>query len=132
MNSSPTVGVLLSRVRVEEKLLLQELSSRGVDTKVIDDRELVLPTAAKERIESFIAANDLRFETLVLGAWALLQSRMNHKADFGMTRAEGKLDNRSRRCYNVARNGCFYSIASDHAARVSASRDMLLPAREPI
>jgi len=46
-SSSPTVGVLLSRVRVEEKLLLQELSSRGVDTKVIDDRELVLPTEAK-------------------------------------------------------------------------------------
>ena len=39
-----TVGVLLSRVRVEEKLLLQELSSRGVETKVIDDRSLVLAT----------------------------------------------------------------------------------------
>jgi len=36
------VGVLLSRVRVEEKLLLAELESRGVETKVIDDRELVL------------------------------------------------------------------------------------------
>ena len=44
MSSTPTVGVLLSRVRVEEKLLLQELSSRGVETKVIDDRTLVLPT----------------------------------------------------------------------------------------
>ncbi len=48
MNSGiPTVGVLLSRVRVEEKLLLGELSSRGVPTKVIDDRELVLPTETK-------------------------------------------------------------------------------------
>ena len=45
--NNPTVGVLLSRVRVEEKLLLQELSSRGVQTKVIDDRELVLPTETK-------------------------------------------------------------------------------------
>ena len=36
------VGVLLSRVRVEEKLLLEELARRGVETKVIDDRELVL------------------------------------------------------------------------------------------
>ena len=44
MNKNPTVGVLLSRVRVEEKLLLQELASRGVETKVIDDRTLVLPT----------------------------------------------------------------------------------------
>jgi len=44
VNKNPTVGVLLSRVRVEEKLLLQELASRGVETKVIDDRTLVLPT----------------------------------------------------------------------------------------
>lgn len=43
----PVVGVLLSRVRVEEKLLLQELASRGIETKVIDDRELVLPTETK-------------------------------------------------------------------------------------
>jgi [lysine-biosynthesis-protein LysW]--L-2-aminoadipate ligase len=43
------VGVLLSRVRVEEKLLLAELESRGVETKVIDDRELVL--AVEQRPE---------------------------------------------------------------------------------
>jgi [lysine-biosynthesis-protein LysW]--L-2-aminoadipate ligase len=36
-------------VRVEEKLLLGELESRGVETKVIDDRELVL--AVEERPE---------------------------------------------------------------------------------
>ncbi|MEK6620267.1 MAG: lysine biosynthesis protein LysX [Chloroflexota bacterium] len=42
MNSGPTVGVLLSRVRVEEKLLLEELERRGVPTKLIDDRKLVL------------------------------------------------------------------------------------------
>ncbi|MEE2776029.1 MAG: lysine biosynthesis protein LysX [Acidobacteriota bacterium] len=36
------VGVLYSRVRVEEKLLMQELSTRGVDVDLIDDRELVL------------------------------------------------------------------------------------------
>jgi [lysine-biosynthesis-protein LysW]--L-2-aminoadipate ligase len=41
-NGKPRVGVLLSRVRVEEKLLLAELESRGVETKIIDDRELVL------------------------------------------------------------------------------------------
>ncbi len=43
-NKGPIVGVLLSRVRVEEKLLLQELASRGVETRTIDDRALVLPT----------------------------------------------------------------------------------------
>ncbi|MDQ6857470.1 MAG: lysine biosynthesis protein LysX [Chloroflexota bacterium] len=45
--SDPTIGVLLSRVRVEEKLLLEELERRGVKTKVIDDRELVLALETK-------------------------------------------------------------------------------------
>lgn len=45
--SDPTVGVLLSRVRVEEKLLLEELERRGVKMKVIDDRELVLALETK-------------------------------------------------------------------------------------
>jgi [lysine-biosynthesis-protein LysW]--L-2-aminoadipate ligase len=45
--SNLTVGVLLSRVRVEEKLLLEELEHRGVATKVIDDRELVLALEKK-------------------------------------------------------------------------------------
>ena len=43
----PRVGVLLSRVRVEEKLLLAELESRSVETKIIDDRELVLTLERK-------------------------------------------------------------------------------------
>ena len=45
--SNTTVGVLLSRVRVEEKLLLEELERRGVATKIIDDRELVLSLERK-------------------------------------------------------------------------------------
>ena len=40
--SDPVVGVLLSRVRVEEKLLLEALERRGVRTKLLDDREIVL------------------------------------------------------------------------------------------
>ncbi len=47
MSSAPTVGVLLSRVRVEEKLLLETLERRGVTTKVIDDRALVLACERK-------------------------------------------------------------------------------------
>lgn len=39
--SDPVVGVLLSRVRVEEKLLLEAFERRGVRTKLIDDREVV-------------------------------------------------------------------------------------------
>lgn len=37
----PRVGVLMSRVRVEEKLLMEEFARRGVETRVLDDRELV-------------------------------------------------------------------------------------------
>src|SRR5438105_2915879 len=47
---APRVGVLLSRVRVEEKLLLAELESRGVEAKVIDDRELVLAVEHKPEL----------------------------------------------------------------------------------
>lgn len=36
------VGVLMSRVRVEEKLLLEELTKRGVEIVRIDDREVAL------------------------------------------------------------------------------------------
>lgn len=37
----PKVGILLSRVRTEEKLLIQELERRGVDYDLIDDRKVV-------------------------------------------------------------------------------------------
>jgi [lysine-biosynthesis-protein LysW]--L-2-aminoadipate ligase len=46
-SGGPTVGILLSRVRVEEKLLLEELDRRHVPTKVLDDRELVLEVERK-------------------------------------------------------------------------------------
>jgi [lysine-biosynthesis-protein LysW]--L-2-aminoadipate ligase len=42
--------VLLSRVRVEEKLLLEELERRGIAIKVIDDRELVLSLERKPEL----------------------------------------------------------------------------------
>jgi hypothetical protein len=38
MSTPLIVGVLLSRVRVEEKLLLAELARRGVETVRFDDR----------------------------------------------------------------------------------------------
>ena len=36
------VGILYSRVRVEEKLIFEALRQRGIDYELIDDRELVL------------------------------------------------------------------------------------------
>jgi LysX preATP-grasp domain len=38
----PTIGVLLSRVRVEEKLLLAELERRGARLRRFDDRAFTL------------------------------------------------------------------------------------------
>ena len=43
----PTVGVLLSRVRVEEKLLLAELERRGAQIRRFDDREYTLDLQAR-------------------------------------------------------------------------------------
>lgn len=74
---TPTVGVLLSRVRVEEKLLLQELSSRGVQTKLIDDRELVLPTEARPELgvdvvlERCIQHGTALYALSVLDGWCI-------------------------------------------------------------
>ena len=45
--TTPRVGVLLSRVRVEEKLLLEELERAGVTPTVIDDREIVFALERK-------------------------------------------------------------------------------------
>jgi [lysine-biosynthesis-protein LysW]--L-2-aminoadipate ligase len=42
MSEQLIVGVLLSRVRVEEKLLLAELEQRGVEIVRFDDREIIL------------------------------------------------------------------------------------------
>jgi [lysine-biosynthesis-protein LysW]---L-2-aminoadipate ligase len=42
MSAELVVGVLLSRVRVEEKLLLSELEQRGVEIVRFDDREIIL------------------------------------------------------------------------------------------
>ncbi|HEV8228964.1 MAG TPA: lysine biosynthesis protein LysX, partial [Candidatus Limnocylindria bacterium] len=48
--SNPSVGVLLSRVRVEEKLLLEALEARHVPTTVIDDREIVFALEQKPEL----------------------------------------------------------------------------------
>ena len=48
MSDLLVVGVLLSRVRVEEKLLLAELERRGVEIVRFDDRELTLDLSAPD------------------------------------------------------------------------------------
>jgi [lysine-biosynthesis-protein LysW]---L-2-aminoadipate ligase len=75
--NNTTVGVLLSRVRVEEKLLLEELERRGIATKVIDDRELVLSLERKPELgvdvvlERCIQHSRALYALAVLETWGI-------------------------------------------------------------
>lgn len=78
MNSAgPTVGVLLSRVRVEEKLLLEELERRHIPTKTIDDRSIVLEVERKPDVdvdvvlERCIQHSRALYALSVLGTWGV-------------------------------------------------------------
>jgi len=72
----PRVGVLLSRVRVEEKLLLAELERRDVTVDVIDDRALSFDLAHPRRDWDVVLARSVShsrtlYATRVLGAWGV-------------------------------------------------------------
>ncbi|HEV2012098.1 MAG TPA: lysine biosynthesis protein LysX [Candidatus Limnocylindria bacterium] len=75
--SNRTVGVLLSRVRVEEKLLLEELERRGIATTVIDDRELVFALEKKPELgvdvvlERCIQHSRALYALAVLETWGI-------------------------------------------------------------
>ena len=75
--SNLTVGVLLSRVRVEEKLLLEELERRRIASKVIDDRELVLALEQKPELgvdvvlERCIQHSRALYALAVLETWGI-------------------------------------------------------------
>lgn len=75
--SDPTVGVLLSRVRVEEKLLLEDLDRRHIPTKTIDDREMVLAVETKPDLgvdvvlERAIQHSRALYALSVLNAWGV-------------------------------------------------------------
>ena len=81
------VGILLSRVRVEEKWLLEALSKRGVEFERIDDREanfdLNQPepwlglSAVLERSLSYIRG---LYTTQILNAWGIPTVNMSHVA----------------------------------------------------
>jgi len=85
--SKSTVGVLLSRVRVEEKLLLEELERRGVATKVIDDRELVLALERKPELgvdvvlERCIQHSRALYALSVLETWGIATVNTYEVAD---------------------------------------------------
>jgi [lysine-biosynthesis-protein LysW]--L-2-aminoadipate ligase len=47
------IGMLLSRVRIEEKLLIEAFRERGHPVDLIDDRDLVLDMAGDERMQGY-------------------------------------------------------------------------------
>ena len=75
--SDLTVGVLLSRVRVVEKLLLEELERQGIPTKIIDDREVIFRLEAKPDLgvdvvlERCIQHSRALYALSVLEAWGI-------------------------------------------------------------
>lgn len=79
MSEQLVVGILLSRVRVEEKLLIGELEQRGVEIVRFDDREIVLdltrPDPAMLRCDVVLerAINHLRalYTLKVLNDWGV-------------------------------------------------------------
>ena len=46
MNNPPRVGMLVSRIRVEEKLLLEAFEQRGVPVDLLDDRKVIFDLQA--------------------------------------------------------------------------------------
>jgi len=66
--------VLLSRVRVEEKLLLEELERRHVPTTIIDDRELVLRLETKPELGVDVLAERCIQHSRALYALSVLET----------------------------------------------------------
>jgi [lysine-biosynthesis-protein LysW]--L-2-aminoadipate ligase len=74
----PTIGMLLSRVRVEEKLLLRAFEERGVAVTVLDDRDLVFELHGGDRWRRF----DVVLERCINHSRALYALRILN--DFGV------------------------------------------------
>ncbi len=74
----PTIGMLLSRVRVEEKLLLHSFEERGVPVTVLDDRELVFDLHGADQWRRF----DVVLERCINHSRALCALRILN--DFGV------------------------------------------------
>lgn len=74
----PTIGMLLSRVRVEEKLLLRAFEERGVPVTVLDDRDLVFDLHRADHWRRF----DVVLERCINHSRALYALRI--LSDFGV------------------------------------------------
>lgn len=81
------VGLLISRVRVEEKLLIKELDRRGVAYDLIDDRKLVLDLSRPSLteydviVERCINHSRALFALKILEDWGIRCVNRYHVAD---------------------------------------------------
>ncbi|MGQ9666134.1 MAG: lysine biosynthesis protein LysX [Anaerolineae bacterium] len=55
------VGIVCSRIRLEEKLLLQAFQDRGVEIEIIDDRQLVLDTTKPSLCYDIVVGRSLNY-----------------------------------------------------------------------
>jgi [lysine-biosynthesis-protein LysW]--L-2-aminoadipate ligase len=81
------LGVLFSRVRVEEKWLFEALDKRGVDYDRIDDREAIFDVSQQEKwlhydavLERSISFARGLYATQILNAWGVPTVNMSHVA----------------------------------------------------
>ena len=72
------LGVLISRVRVEEKWIFEALDKRGVDYDRIDDREAIFDISQTEKwlqydavLERSISYARGLYATQILNAWGV-------------------------------------------------------------
>ena len=60
------VGVLCSRIRIEEKLLFEALTARGVEYEKLDDRTLIFNLHDPKAYQQFVAS-------IPMGRWGELE-----------------------------------------------------------
>jgi [lysine-biosynthesis-protein LysW]---L-2-aminoadipate ligase len=70
------VGILYSRVRVEEKLLFEAFEKRGVDYDLLDDRDLVFEIAPRRNYAEEFTKYDLVVERCINHSRALYSLRI--------------------------------------------------------
>ena len=81
------LGVLISRVRVEEKWIFEALDKRGVDYDRIDDREAIFDISQTEKWRQYDAVLERSisyarglYATQILNAWGVPTVNMSHVA----------------------------------------------------
>src|SRR5690554_5239144 len=73
---SMNVGILYSRVRVEEKLLFEAFEKRGVNFELLDDRDLIFEITSGQQYAEMYSHYDLVVERCINHSRALYSLRI--------------------------------------------------------